>query len=291
MTTATLSSHRETADDIVRQVDVQPIGEGVWSPPPILNPERNVVEGGQLLAQACVAASRIMPGKRVTTAHAIFSRPARYDLPLELQMKELRSGRQFSTVGVDIVQSDKLHTNVLLLMDVGGASLYQHQPEMPDAPGPEFFPLQAMSVPGREVRFVGDTYQSKSTVPGKPRHLAWIRYDRLPDDQALHNALIAQPANLLTINASMRPHGVIEAESHHAFSTGVLDLAFQFHDDADLTDWVLYDNLAFYAGRGLVCGQGNVFSRQGKLLASYKVQAMVREFDQAVRERDPSRAM
>jgi len=285
------SGRPETADDIVRQVDVKPAGDGVWSPPLFLNPHRNVVEGGQLLAQACVAASRMVPGKRVTTAHAIFSRPARYDLPLAVQVTELRAGRQFSTIGVDIVQSAKLHTSVMLLMDAGGTSLYHHQPEMPDVAGPEFFPLQAMSVPGREVRFVGDTYQSQRTVPGKPRHLAWIRYDRLPDDQVLHNALIAQPANLLTINASMRPHGVIEAEAHHAFSTGVLDLAFQFHEDADLTDWVLYDNIAFYAGRGLVCGQGNVFSRQGKLLASYKVQAMVREFDEAQRERDPSRAM
>jgi len=285
------TTRTETAADILVQVDVKQVREGVWSPPVVHGYHRNVIEGGQLLGQACVAASRSIPGKRVITAHAIFSRPARYDLPLELDVKDLRSGRQMSTVGVDIMQADKLHTSLMLLMDAGGTSLYEHQPEMPDVPGPEFFPLQAMSVPGREVRFVGDTYQSTRTVPGPAVHRAWMRWDRLPEDQALHNALIAQPANLLTINASMRPHGVIEAEAHSKFSTGVLDLAFQFHEDADLTQWVLYENTAFYAGRGLVSGQGNVFSQQGKLLASYKVQAMVRAFDQSGGGHDPARTM
>lgn len=60
-----------------------------------------------------------------------------------------------------------------------------------------------------------------------------------------------------------------------------LDIAF--HDEADVTDWLLYSNRAFWAGRGLVQGEGRVFTRTGVLAASYVVQAMVRDFD-----RDPA---
>jgi acyl-CoA thioesterase II len=51
-----------------------------------------------------------------------------------------------------------------------------------------------------------------------------------------------------------------------------------FHDDVDITEWLLYSNTAFWSGRGLVQGEGKVFSRDGRLAASYVIQAMVREF-------------
>ena len=55
-------------------------------------------------------------------------------------------------------------------------------------------------------------------------------------------------------------------------------VSMAFHDDIDITQWMLYANPAIYAGRGSVQGDGRVFSIDGRLLASYTVQAMVRPF-------------
>jgi acyl-CoA thioesterase len=53
-----------------------------------------------------------------------------------------------------------------------------------------------------------------------------------------------------------------------------------FHDDVDVTQWLLYSNPAIHAGRGLCQGEGHVFTEDGRLVASYTVQAMIRDFVQ-----------
>jgi acyl-CoA thioesterase len=52
-----------------------------------------------------------------------------------------------------------------------------------------------------------------------------------------------------------------------------------FHETVDVSEWLLYANRAFWSGRGLVQGDGQVFTRDGRLAASYSIQAMVRAFE------------
>jgi acyl-CoA thioesterase-2 len=92
----------------------------------------------------------------------------------------------------------------------------------------------------------------------------------------------------------MRPHeGVSEAQAHVTLSTGILATTIAFHDEVDVREWLLYANPAIYAGRGLVQGEGRVFTREGRLVASYTVQGMVRAFrtPPAGPGRDASEAM
>ncbi len=53
------------AADLVRLVDVEPVGDGHFVGPPYRDVSRNVVEGGQMLAQAIVAAAKTFPDQRV----------------------------------------------------------------------------------------------------------------------------------------------------------------------------------------------------------------------------------
>jgi len=46
----------------------------------------------------------------------------------------------------------------------------------------------------------------------------------------------------------------------------------------DVSEWLLYANPAVYAGRGLAQGEGRVFTADGRLVATYSVQAMIRGF-------------
>jgi acyl-CoA thioesterase len=111
-----------------------------------------------------------------------------------------------------------------------------------------------------------------------------VRFADAPEQPYLHSALLAQSTTHWTIAAGMLPHrGFGEADAHRSLSTGIMKATVAFHEQVEVTDWLLYANRAFWSGRGLVQGDGHVYTREGKLAASYTIQAMVRGF-----ERDPA---
>src|SRR5262245_11702501 len=58
--------------------------------------QRDVVFGGQLLAQAIVATSLRHPGKDVRSIQAVFARPGRIDATTELVVDPMHDGRSFA---------------------------------------------------------------------------------------------------------------------------------------------------------------------------------------------------
>jgi uncharacterized protein (DUF427 family)/acyl-CoA thioesterase len=267
------------ASDLLHLIDVQPNGPNRFVGPAYGDTVRNVVEGGQLLAEAIVAASKTIPDQSVTSAYMIFSKAAGFDAPLDLSVDVLRGGRTYSTVEVRVDQDDQLRSVGLLLLDRGAATAFEGQVPMPDVAGPEDAPRHDMSVTGRDLRIVDGAYSQDPALVGPPELYAWIRFRDAPDEQYLHRALLAQPTTHWTIGAAMLPHpGVSEAQAHVTLSTGIMSTSIAFHDDVDVSEWLLYANPAIYAGNGHAQGEGHVFTRDGKLVASYTVQAMVRPF-------------
>jgi acyl-CoA thioesterase II len=75
----------------------------------------------------------------------------------------------------------------------------------------------------------------------------------------------------------MRPHaGVGQAQAHRTRSTGVLSHTLTFHEPVVARDWMLLSHRSPYAGRGRSYGQADVFSQDGRLLASFVQDAMIR---------------
>ena len=93
--------------DLLRIMDVTLAGPGLYVAPSHEDRRRNVVEGSQLLGQAIIAAAKEVPGQHAVSAHMIFSRPARFDLPLFFRVTKVRTGRSFSTLSVEATQEDK----------------------------------------------------------------------------------------------------------------------------------------------------------------------------------------
>jgi acyl-CoA thioesterase len=267
--------------DLLRLLDVQPAGDGLYEGPSYGDVRRNVVEGSQLLAQTMVAASKSAPGQRVVSAHTIFSRPAVFDRPLHFAVTAPRRGRNFSTLAVETTQDGKPIASGLVLLDRGAPDLIRAQTEAPKVPGPDRSQDFDFGVIGREVRFVNGDYSPDPDRIGPPELHAWVRHRENPAELCLKQALLAQPTGHFTIAAAMLPHkGFGEAMAHRSISTGVLAITIAVHEDPDLTEWLLYANPAIYAGRGLVQGEGRIFTESGRLVASYTVQAMVRAFEQ-----------
>jgi acyl-CoA thioesterase len=265
--------------DLLRIMDLEPAGPGLYVAPIHEDRRRNVVEGSQLLGQAIVAAAKDVPDQRAVSAHMIFSRPARFDLPLTFRVAVIRRGRSFSTVSVEATQEGKSVASALVLTDKGAPDTIRGQVEMPIVTGPEASPFHDYGMTGRDVRFVDGAYTLPAARTAPPEIYGWVRHREAPAEPYLRQALLAQFTGHMTIQAGLLPHaGLGEELAHVTLSTGVLAITVALHDDADLTRWLLYANPAIYAGRGLVQGEGHVFGEDGRLAASYTVQAMVRDF-------------
>jgi uncharacterized protein (DUF427 family)/acyl-CoA thioesterase len=288
--------------DLVRLVDVQDAGEpGHFVAAPYRNRQhavygmneervdqthRDVVEGGQLLGQAIVAATRTMPEQRVVNAHIVFSKAASWEQPLDVSVDVLRPGRTFSTVSVRFDQDGQFRSAALLLLDRGAPDAFGVRAEMPEVPGPEDADPVQMSVTGRQLRAVGNAYVADPDDIGAPEISIWCRFRDEPGEECLRQALMAQSTTHWMGAAAMRPiPGVGLAGAHIAFSGGPLAVSMTFHDEAEVTDWLLYTNVATYADRGLTYGEGRIFASDGRLVGSFSVPGMMRGFTAEVQGR------
>ena len=255
---------------------------------------RNVIEGGQLLGAAIVAAAKTRPDQRVTSAHMAFVRAASFDTPLELVVDARRSGNTLSTFDVAVNQDGKLRATALVMSDAGADDLIRHVVEMPDVAPPEECPPYDFGVLGRETRVVDGAYGVDLDELGPPELFVWTRFADDPGAPALHQAALAQSSTHYSIGAALRAHpGVTEAAAHVTVSMGPVNATVMFHDDVDVTQWLLTETRSIWAGRGSTQSQVRVFTRDGRLVASKTVQAIVRKFDRSPDEigRDYSSAM
>jgi acyl-CoA thioesterase II len=267
--------------DLLDLIDVQENGVDRFIAPGYHERSRNVVEGGQLLAQAIVAASKAVPGQRVISAHATFPKAASFDDSIDVSVEMLRTGRTFSTVSVRSAQNGVLVSPTMVLMDSGAPDVFRDVTPMPVVPGPYESEPYEMRVTGRDLRIVDGAYSPDPDRVGPPEIYAWVRFRDNPDELYLRQALVAQATSHWTIAAAMRPHpGFGEAQAHETLSTGIMSVTIRFHDDASVNQWFLYANQAIWSGRGLAQGEGMVFSQDGALIASYSVQGMIRAFAQ-----------
>lgn len=280
------------AKDLVELLDVQPVAEHRFLSQPYPNPpigtfieslkekrRRSVVEGGHQLSQAIVAASKTIPNQRVTSASMIFSKAASFEEPLDVSVDVLRGGRSFSTLEVKTLQNEQMRSVGLVLMDSSSTDRIRKSMPMPNVAGPEDATPLDMKVTGREIRVVDGAYTNDIDHIGPPEIYAWIRFRDAPAEPYLHTALMTQATTHWTIAAALRPHeGLSQALAHVSLSTGPLKTDICFHDDVDVTQWMLYVNDAVYAGKGQAQGVGKIFSIDGRLLATYSVHTMVRDF-------------
>ena len=139
------------ATDLLTLIDVEENGPNRFLGPTYHDLTRNVVEGGQLLAEAIVAASKTVPDQRVTSAFMTFPKAARFDLPTDLDVEVLRKGKTFSTVQVRVSQEDILCSPALMLMDSGAGDVVRGPGR--DARDPRALRVRALRpVPGQRSR-------------------------------------------------------------------------------------------------------------------------------------------
>ena len=281
------------AEHVPELLQLEALGEGRYrAPNPRESPEqRDVVFGGQILAQMIMASDQVADGaKEAKSIHAIFARAGTYSAPIELQVDSMQAGRTWASDTVTAWQGTRLISRALVLLNIDEPDIMRHQMQMPDVPGPmQAAPASGGLVyPGAELRRVDDP---TATAPGGvPAMYFWTRYPGSFDSPAVNQAILSWTTDGFLIELAMRPHAekVRITDAHRSISTGVIGHTVNFHERFDVGGWLLLAHEATYAGRGRIHGRALVYSEGGRLVATFTQDSMVRAVEGPL---DPGRSM
>lgn len=247
--------------------------------------------GGQLLAQAMVAAGATVEGQAPYSLHACFVGVGASDVPLEITVEHLRDGRSMSTRQVRITQQGRVVFTALVSCRTASADPPRDGPRSVDSQ-PEALPLLQHWVeraaphllanartwvdipPPLEMRMdEAPTFLSPSHAQGTRSH--WLRLPRsVGDDPALHEALLLYASDYLLLDMAFRAH---PAGATYRTHTGLsLDHAFWLHGTVNFDEWHLYiqDTVSVTGDRALV--RGALFDTAGFLVASTAQEVLIR---------------
>lgn len=291
-----MAKSRPSHSDIVGTLDLETIDENVFEG---LSPEGgwNRIFGGQLIAQSLVAAQRSVKdiaARPTHSFHSHFLRPGNADIPVRFEVENIRDGRSFSTRHVRATQNGK----GVLMMTVSFQDReegFEHQIAMPDVPSvdeveirPDPFAERMKELPEEvrermsqprpiEMRFITER-EMHDPKPADPEVDLWFRaadHVDLPDDPAVHEAVLTFASDMMFMDTALVPHGssLIDPDVH-----GVsLDHSVWFHEQIDMRQWHLFQRKSPWAAHGRGFVRGMIFDQGGKLVASVIQECLIRK--------------
>jgi acyl-CoA thioesterase-2 len=250
--------------------------------------------GGLVAAQSVMAAFATLdegppdedkPASLLHSIHAYFLRPGRYDLPIRFVVDRIRDGRTFTTRTVVAHQGGEAIFNMAASFATPEEGL-SHQRPMPVVGPPEgldeYTTLRArrMGIPEPqtfdnpiEMRVL-DSGAFVDDRPQDPVRQLWIRpRGIIPDDNALHTAILAYATDRTLISTAVVASGLVMGKDVMGAS---LDHAIWFHHPIRFDDWLLYSSVSpiSHAARGLIFGA--LYEQDGTQLASVAQEALIR---------------
>ena len=249
------------------------------------------VFGGQVLGQALSAAQHTVEGRVAHSLHAYFLRRGDMTAPIIYDVDRARDGGSFSNRRVVAIQHGRPIFNLAASFQRPEKGL-EHQAEMPDVPGPEG--LQELTdlvsesidkLPDKIRRYMMDRgpfhfrpvehWSFARPQKHEPIKHVWIRtVDRLPDDPALHQNLLAYASDHELLSASTLPHGLTLARGNVIMAS--LDHALWFHRKVEIDQWLLYAIHSPNASGVRGFSRGQLFTKDGTLVASTAQEGLIR---------------
>jgi acyl-CoA thioesterase II len=252
--------------------------------------ERQRTFGGQVAAQALMAAGRTVEHGRVHSLHSYFLRPGDPQVPILYEVDRIRDGRSFTTRRVVAVQHGQAIFNMEASFHSDEVSL-EHQFTMPEVPGPDTIPplLERVKDEWGDVdewfkrhhpidqRFIGELPWSPAREKA-PYQRLWIRADgALAADPLLHACVVTYASDMSLFDAILGPHEVRWDDG--TFMGASLDHCMWFHRDVHADEWLFYDmdSPIAHGGRGLA--RGFLFNQAGELCVSMVQEGLTRVID------------
>ena len=252
--------------------------------------ERQRTFGGQVAAQALMAAGRTVEGAKVHSLHSYFLRPGDPRIPILYEVDRIRDGKSFTTRRVVAIQHGRAIYNMQASFHNEEISL-DHQVEMPKVAGPETIKpmLERIKDGGFEVdewfkrqhpidqRYVGELPWSPKRLL-EPHQQIWIKaVGTLPNDPLLHACVITYASDMSLMDAILIPHQIRWDDG--TFMGASLDHCMWFHRELRADEWMLYDmeSPIAHGGRGLA--RGFLFNQAGELQVSMVQEGLTRVVD------------
>lgn len=246
---------------------------------------RNVIFGGQIIAQMIVAAyldrnADRVDDKEVKSIHVIFARAGDYTVPIRYEVDRMHDGRTLASDTVTFSQG-RVMARGLILWSKDEPDLIRHTESVampavarPDDPGGR---PDHRAFPGAEARIVGGIDTWNDDEPLRPAvQYVWTRFSR-SYSPVVDQAILSWATDGYLVGTAMLPHpDHNEGHAHRAISTGVIGHTINFHERFRADDWLLLANESVWAGRGRTHGRCTVWTADGRLVATYTQDNLVR---------------
>ena len=256
--------------------------------------------GGQVVAQALQAAQATAPGAmQAHSLHAYFLRGGEEGPPVDYAVAADFTGRSFANRRVLASQNGTPILNLAASFQRAEDGLEHEDAAMPDVPPPEELrpDMEARretveATPGLsdaartailrprpiEMRTVGRLHWM-NREPTEPSAQSWFRtVAPLPDDAALHRAVIAYASDYTLLGTAALPHGLswMRGELNGASLDHALWFHRGFNEGARADEWLLYATDSPWTGGGRGFNRGRIFDRDGRLVASVAQEGVIR---------------
>jgi len=252
---------------------------------------RGRVFGGQVIGQGLQAAQRSVEGKIAHSLHAYFMRPGNEDYPITYRVVRDFDGGSFATRRVIAMQRGVPILSMTASFQREEEGLH-HQDAMPDVPPPEELKSEQELRRARldeipeamrpfflrrrpiEIRPVAERdWLDPKKAP--PLSYTWFRaIAPLPDDPALHRAVLSFASDMSLLGTSSLPHAVNWFTPN--FQSASLDHAVWLHEPFRADEWLLYATDSPWAGHARGFNRGRIFTRDGRLVASTAQEGLMR---------------
>lgn len=254
------------------------------------------VYGGQVLAQALVAAQRTVDAegtqRPVHSMHGYFLRAGDDTEPITFAVERLRDGQSFSARRVHALQFDRPILTLAASFQQPAEGLDHAEPMPAGLPDPEdLLPLQdrypdVQDESARrwlrrrpmDLRHVGAPAQMEPDPDARAVQQVWMRsQEPIPADRdtpALHAAVLAYASDYSMLEPVLRRHGQTFAQP--GLKVASLDHAMWFHRPARVDSWLLADLVSPSAQGARGLGLGRLYTREGTLVATVAQEGMIR---------------
>ena len=289
----------DSLDQLVGLLDIEQIEVNLFRG---FSPQEGTkrVFGGQVLGQALVAASRTVEGREAHSLHGYFLRPGDPKIPIIYDVDRIRDGKSFTTRRVNGIQHGKAIFSMSVSYQVDEDGI-DHQSTMPDVPMPEELvterELRAAvldKIPEKfriwysrerpvEIRPVNPHDPTDPPIRPAAKSVWFKARHTLPDDPSIHKCVLAYASDLSLLETCLGPHGMGFLTTNIQMAS--LDHAMWYHRPFKADEWMLYvqDSPSATGARGF--NRGEIYSRDGALIASVTQEGLARVHENKEEER------
>lgn len=281
----------EHLKELLTVLDLTRVGEDAFTG---THPSRNPVRtfGGQMMAQAFVAASRTVSEKlppSTLSMHFIAGGDPAKDLQFEVV--RLRDERRFANRRVDVTQDGVLLGTALVSHLAGGRGL-EHNLTAPQVPAPESLPTIDDLLVGYEEtvphfvsalrpiqwRYTNDPAWVMRDKGGRLDHnRVWLTADGpMPEDPVLHAAALVYSSDTTVLDSIITTHGL--SWGFDRIFAVTMNHSVWFHRPVRFDEWVLYSTSSPVAADSRGLGSGHFFNQAGQAVATVMQEGIVKYF-------------